>query len=104
MPKTPEIPKWDPALAALVRDEYMSQKRGLKLDDIKRLAKVHTIRFDDIMVTLFELVLNSQWQYEDDKGVVRIFRTADMDKLYVGGRLKEEDVSHFTGSWKPCQN
>lgn len=102
MSKNHDLPKWDPALSALLRDEYNKKKQGLNLDDVKRLAKTHTIRFDDLMVTLFELVLNSEWQYADEHGVVRIFRTSDIDKLYVGGRLKEEDVTHFTGSWKPC--
>ena len=49
-----EVPKWDIALAALAKEEAQKLNRGLRIADFKRLADEHAIRFDDIMVTMFE--------------------------------------------------
>ncbi len=96
-----EIPKWDVALEALAREECEQSGSALKMDDFKQLAQTHAIRFDDIMVTMFELVLNKKWIYHaPGKEHPQITRD-EVNRLYVNGRLKNEDVAKFTGQWTP---
>jgi len=96
-----EVPKWDIALAALAREESEKLGRGLRIAEFKRLAEDHAIRFDDIMVTMFELVLNKEWCYEFPDGVEKTISRDAVEKLYVGGRLVEADVNAYVGLWLP---
>ncbi len=99
-----EVPKWDIALAALVREEAEKLGRGLQIAEFKRLANDHAIRFDDIMVTMFELAINKEWRYESPEGVEKAIDRDEVEKLYVGGRLVEADVNEYTGLWLPQQS
>lgn len=94
------IPKWDVALEALAKEEQQKLGRPLVLDDFRRLAQQYTIRLDDIMVTLFELCIHGQWQYHGDPP--REITRELLAELTAGGRLKDEDLKHFTGGWSPC--
>lgn len=96
-----EVPKWDIALAALVREEVEKLGRGLRIADFQRLAADHAIRFDDIMVTMFEMVINNEWRYEYPDGVVKPISRDEVEKLYVGGRLVDADVNEYVGLWLP---
>lgn len=97
-----EVPKWDVALAGLLHEEAGKLGRGLRIADFQRLAKDHTIRFDDIMATMFEMVIAGAWHYEDPQGVKREISRDEVNKLYVGGRLDEADVGQYTGMWIPA--
>ena len=48
-----DVPKWDVALASLVRDASASKGGALTIEDFSRIAREHSIRFDDIMETVF---------------------------------------------------
>jgi hypothetical protein len=96
-----DIPQWDVALASLVTEEFGKLGRGLRLGDFQRLATQHAIRFDDIMATLFELVLHGEWRYEDPPGVKFILTRDEVEKLYVGGRISTADVNQYSGQWLP---
>lgn len=96
-----EVPKWDIALAALVTEEVQKLGHGLRIAEFKRLADDHSIRFDDIMVTMFELVINKEWRYEYPDGVVKPITRDEVEKLYVGGRLVDADVNEYVGLWLP---
>ena len=96
-----EVPKWDIALAALATEEASILGQGLMVKDFHRLAEEHVIRFDDIMVTMFELVIQGEWKYQDADGVETPITRDDVDKLYVGGRLAEADVMQYFGLWSP---
>jgi hypothetical protein len=98
-----EIPKWDVALAALAKEEYQHKGEALRLEDFHRLAKEHAIRFDDIMVTMFELCINSEWRYQVDSGVDLAINREMLDKLFVKGRLHEGDLKDFSGTWRPVK-
>jgi len=98
-----EIPKWDIALAALAREDFEKGGRNLTLMDFKRQATEHAIRFDDIMVTLFELCIQGEWQYQDADGNDRAITRDEVNSLYVGGRLADKDVAGYTGSWYPLK-
>ena len=96
-----EVPKWDIALAALATEEAGIMRQGLMVKDFHRLAEAHAIRFDDIMVTMFELVIQGEWKYQDVDGAERSITRDEVDNLYVGGRLAEADVMQYLGLWSP---
>jgi hypothetical protein len=96
-----EIPKWDIALEALAREEYEKRGRPLTLEDLSQLAAEYSIRFDDILVTMFELVIHEEWCYRGMDGVHQPIVRETLDRLYVGGRLRAEDVRDYTGAWQP---
>ena len=75
-----DMPKWDVALALLVRDEYQHKGEALDIDDITRLAREHAIRFDDIMETVFALCIHGQWRYVDATGNARSITQDEVDK------------------------
>ena len=96
-----DIPPWDVALAALAREEYLKLSNPLTIEDFRRLATEHSIRFDDIMATMFELVIQDEWQYEGRNGRNQPVTREAINKLYVQGRLNEADVSEYIGDWRP---
>jgi hypothetical protein len=96
------MPKWDVALASLVSDEFRKNNRPLTLDDFHHLAKLHAIRLDDIMETMFLLAINGEWTYADSAGQAQPLDRETLDGLYVKGRLSERDLGAFNGSWRPA--
>ena len=96
-----EIPKWDVALEALVREEYAKLGCALKVDDFHHLSVEYSIRFDDIMETVFALTLEGRWIYRDEKGRDKEITQEMIDDLYVNARLHEDDVREYTGGWSP---
>lgn len=96
-----QVPKWDIALEALVKEEQQKLGRPVDLDDFRRLAQEYTIRLDDIMVTMFELCIHGQWQYRDGNGAIKPITRELLDELTAAGRMKDEDVRNFSGGWSP---
>ena len=90
-----EIPKWDVAIEALLREEYQKRNMHFSTDDLQLLASNHGIRFDDIMVTLCTLVEQKQWRYHPAMQE----RFEDLNALFDNGRLAKESVEQFIGSW-----
>jgi hypothetical protein len=97
------MPKWDVALASLARDTYDHKGAPLTLEDFRNLARQHAIRFDDIMETMFLLVIHDQWSYRDSSGQTQALDQETLDRLYVKRRLSEQDVAAFDGGWEPNQ-
>lgn len=97
-----EIPQWDVAIEALIREEFQKQRRMLVVEDLDRLAQQYVIRLDDMMTTAFELVLQGKWIYLDEHGANRRITRAGIDKLRVHGRLQYKDMEQFTGGWRPA--
>ena len=97
-----EIPKWDVALEALTREECQHLGRPINQLDVRRLARQYAIRFDDIMITLFELVIHGKWVYLDADGCPQEITQEVLDGLYVNGRLEERDLVDFAGGWRPA--
>jgi len=96
------MPKWDVALAALVDDTYRTKAAPLDLDDFHDLARQHAIRLDDIMETLFQLVINGTWVYTGSDGKALALDQATLDGMYVKRRLSEQELSTFDGDWRPA--
>lgn len=97
-----EIPRWDVAIEALIREEFTKQRRMLAVEDFDRLAHQYVIRFDDMMTTAFELVIHGKWVYLDERGVNHGITRERIDKLSAAGRLQRKDVEFFTGGWRPA--
>jgi len=97
-----EVPVWDVALAALARDEYKNRGAPLGLEDFRRLAEHYGIRFDDIMATMFELVIQGEWRYQAPDGKGQAVTRDAVDRLYVNGRLHAKDLMDFSGEWRPA--
>ncbi len=91
-----DVPNWDVALANLAREEH-AKKGALTMDDFTRLAKDYTIRLDDIMMTMFEMVIAGEWKYQGDQEISR----STLNELYVNGRLHADDLAAFKGNWSP---
>lgn len=94
-----QIPKWDVALEALVKEEHEKLGRPLNLDDFRRLAQQYTFRLDDLVATLFELCIHGQWQYLNNDGKPQAITRDLLDELTAGGRIKDEDMLNFPGGW-----
>ena len=93
--------KWDVALEALAKEEAKLLSRDLQIDDFVKLAREHAIRFDDIMVTMFELVLQGHWAYLDESSNIKKISRDEINNLYVNGRLNDKDVQEYDGYWRP---
>ena len=94
-------PKWDIALEGLAKEEAKLLARELRIEDFARLAREHAIRFDDIMVTMFELVLQGHWHYLNENKQAQSLTRDEINDLYVNGRLNDKDVHEYKGYWQP---
>lgn len=103
MPSEEAMPRWDVALAAMAADACKQKAAPLTLDDFHRLAGEHAIRLDDIMETMFLLVINQVWRYIDTSGNEQQLDQETLDRLYVKRRLSEKDLARFDGGWEPRQ-
>ena len=92
-----EVLPWDIALANLTKEECVKKGAPLVMDDFVRLAKDYQIRLDDIMITMFELVIHQHWSYKGEQEITR----NTLNDLYVNGRLHFDDLQVFTGDWAP---
>lgn len=101
MTSNQNMPKWDVALAALAGEEFRKQSKPLTLKDFLNLAKEYAIRLDDIMETMFLLVINGEWVYTDRTGKEQSLNQDTLDALYVRRRLSEKELSTFDGLWRP---
>jgi len=99
--ETVDVPKWDVALASLIRDECQQKGDALDISDITRLAREHAIRFDDIMETVFALCIHGQWRYVDAAGNARPITQEEVNGLYVDRRIYEKDLREYDGGWSP---
>jgi len=98
------IPKWDVALASLIKDEYVKKAVPLNIDDFSRISRIHSIRFDDIMETVFALCIHGQWRYVDAGGQIHSITQEEVNRLYVERRLYEKDLREYTGHWLPLDS
>ncbi len=95
-----ETTKWDIALEALLNETF-SKNHRIDLEILSQLSKQFSIRFEDLVVTLFELTFCEQWQYMDINGTPQMLKHQDLDKLYLKSRIYLASASHLTGYWQP---
>ncbi len=94
------VPEWDVALEALIREEYHKLDRPLVLADFQRLSRKFAIRYDDMMVTLFELVIRGRWAYFDEQGVSVPITREQFEQLRRNGRIEFADIRSFRGDFR----
>lgn len=96
-----EIPQWDVALEALLREEYFKRKAPLTVADVRGLATQYIIRFDDLMLTLFELTVQGHWRYQNEAGVSMVVTRDHMDALWMEARPDPTRVmAAYPGGWR----
>lgn len=88
-----EIPAWDVALEALLCETQQQEGRPLAAGDIHRLSQQYRIRFDDLMITLLELVARGRWQYSGEPG--------EIERMRGEGRFDAQDLARLGGHWRP---
>jgi len=93
-----EIPKWDVALENLAREEYEKTGQSLDMDDFKQMGKKHRIRFDDLMHTLCQLVVNDVWTQQGEG-----CNDSDLEALFVYNRLDEKIAEKYSVHWQPAK-
>lgn len=98
-----EIPRWDVALEALLRETCQRLGRPLTHGDFRQLATRYAIRFDDIMDTLFELAMAGEWEFRQADGEPVAVTPELVAGLHVKSRLEEDDLRTFRGSWRPLR-
>ena len=92
-------------MKAVVKGSDMLENEIVEsLRNFHDLAKEHAIRLDDIMETMFLLVINQVWKYTDQSGQVLELDQETLDRLYVKRRLSEKDLSAFNGGWQPASD
>lgn len=94
------IPEWDVALEALIREEHDKLGRPLVLADFQRLSRQYAIRYDDMMATLFELVIRGRWAYFDEQGMSVPVTREHYEQLCSNGRIEFADVRSFRGDFR----
>ena len=92
-------PKWDVALEALLNEEFTRLQLPLTVDDIQRLAVLHSIRFDDLLDTLMLMCIHGDWRYQTAQGAEQQISEEDYDQLFESGRTTDEGVAHYDGGW-----
>ncbi len=97
----PEVPLWDPALAALLAEECKRTQQTLRTPDLGRIARENGIRFDDLATTILEMWVQGAWHYRDEQGVEQHMSPATHEALSRKERLSETDFATFTGGWSP---
>lgn len=93
-------PKWDVALEALLNEEFSRLQLPLKVEDLQRLAVLHSIRFDDLLDSLMLMCIHGDWRYQTSSGEERQIEEEDYDQLFEsGGRTTDEGVAQYDGGW-----
>lgn len=98
-----DVPKWDIALEALLLEEFQKKDAPVTLADIRRLATIHAIRFDDIIDTLMVMCLEGAWKYQDEAGCAQQITAEDVDRLFATGRTDLADLEAYSGGWSPAE-
>lgn len=99
-----DVPKWDVALEALAREEAEKLGRPLAMQDFKRLGLEYKIRFDDLMATLHQLVMNEAWDQTGVDAKGKPVSAAILQDLFVYNRLDEQVADKYAVTWKPVEH
>jgi len=87
-----------PFLISLLHEAYEDKQASLQMSDLQALATEYSMRLDDVVSTLIELVNEGGWHYQDEKGQPVVLA----DELSEGEvRLSDDDLKKLTGDWSP---
>lgn len=96
-----DMPRWDVAIEGMVKDEYRKQGAPLKMDDFRRLAADYDFRLDDIMETVFLMVMHEAWSYSVDASDSRTLSHEVLVELCTKKRLNDQDLAGINGGFAP---
>jgi hypothetical protein len=96
-----DTPAWDVALEALLRETSLAEGGPLTLQRLQTLAGENTIRLDDMLDTLCQLVAHERWTYQPPAGSAGP-PDPDMCKLLrANHRLNDTQLGRLGGRWQP---
>jgi hypothetical protein len=98
------MPNWDIAISGMVENEHSTKQRALTMADFKYLAKEYDFRLDDIMETLFLMVMHQAWKYTPDTSDTKSLNHEVLIEYCTKKRLNDEDLNAFNGQWLPLKS
>ncbi len=101
MPNDEDMPNWDIAIAGMVNEKYTNTSSPLSLQDFRDLAKEYDFRLDDIMETVFLMVMHNAWEYIASPDDEKVLDHETLIKYCTLKRMSDEDLMVFRGKWKP---
>lgn len=96
-----EVPGWDVALEALIREECEMLGRSLALEDFQRLAHDYDFRTHDFLATVCQLVGSGRWVHRLPGGGSAAMSAEELERLYVYGRIDEDLAEKYGVTWEP---
>ncbi|HQU15689.1 MAG: hypothetical protein B7Z66_03060 [Chromatiales bacterium 21-64-14] len=96
-----EVPEWDVALEALIREECEMLGRPLDLEDFQRLARDYDFRTHDFLATVCQLVSCGKWVHRLPGASAAGISETEVARLYVYGRIDEDLAQKYGVSWEP---
>ncbi len=85
-------------LISLLHEAYDDKQANLQMADLRALAAEYSMRMDDVVSTLIDLVNEGGWHYQNENGEP----TTHSEALSKGvDRLSDPDLNQMTGSWSP---
>ncbi|MCB1754372.1 MAG: hypothetical protein KDJ38_02550 [Gammaproteobacteria bacterium] len=98
-----DMPRWDEAIAGMVKEEFRNKNAPLVMTDFRRLAKDYDFRLDDIMETMFLMVMHEAWAYQASASDQKELTHETLIEYCTKKRLSEDDLKVFNGTWMPIQ-
>ncbi|MBL1260062.1 MAG: hypothetical protein COB33_005970 [Thiotrichaceae bacterium] len=87
-----------PFLTSLLHEAYDDKQANLQMADLRALAAEYSMRLDDVVSTLIDLVNEGGWHYHHENGEP----TPLSQELSEGeARLSASELNKMTGSWSP---
>lgn len=96
-----DMPSWDIAIAGMVKEEFRNKKAPLEMSDFRLLAKDYDFRLDDIMETMFLMVMHEEWAYHPAANDQKELTHETLIEYCTKKRLSEDDLKIFHGTWTP---
>ena len=96
-----DMPNWDVAISGMVEEEFRKTGQPLIMDDFKALAREYDFRLDDIMETVFLMMMHEAWAYSPAATDKRQLNHETLVEYCLKKRMSAEDLDAFDGSWQP---
>ncbi len=96
-----DMPSWDVAIAGMIEEEYRKTKKPLFMQAFRDLASEYDFRLDDIMETVFLMVMHEAWSYNASPDDKKELNHETLVEYCLKKRMTAEDLDLFAGSWQP---
>ncbi len=98
-----DMPLWDVAIEGMVVEDYNKKNLPLALSNFNDLAKEYDFRLDDIMETVFLMVMHGAWQYRAGSEDYRKLDRETLLEYCTKKRISDEELAAFGGVWLPME-